>query len=62
MDGRRKLKIVQINREERQKTKNITKKIKHRWDNARRFEKESLGPGGANIQAQKTQTGLLKLR
>ena len=64
-----KLKIVQINREERQKGKNIMKKIKQRWDieflqkrrttqnlvdNVRRFEKESLGPGGgANVQAQK---------
>ena len=64
-----KLKIVQINREERQKGKNFMKRIKRRWDiefplkkrttqnlvdNARRFEKEILRPGGdANIQAQK---------
>ena len=64
-----KLKIVQINREERQKGKNFMKRIKRRWDiefplkkrttqnlvdNARRFEKEILRPGrGANRQAQK---------
>ena len=60
---------MQINREERQKGKNFVKRIKHRWDiefpqkkrtaqklidNARRFERETLGPGGGvNIQAQK---------
>ena len=69
MDERKKLKIMQINREERQKGKNFVKRIKHRWDiefpqkkrtaqklidNARRFEKETLAPGGGvNIQAQK---------
>ena len=69
MDERKKLKIMQIHREEMQKGKNFVKRIKHRWDiefpqkkrtaqklidNARRFEKETLGPGGGvNIQAQK---------
>ena len=64
-----KLKIAQMNREERQKGKNFMKRIKWRWDiefppqkrttqnlvdNARRFEKEILRPGrGANTQAQK---------
>ena len=64
-----KLKIVKINREERQKGKNFMKRIKQRWtielpqqkrtvqnlvDNAIRFEKESLGPGrGSNLQIQK---------
>ena len=55
-----KLKILQINREERQKGKDFMKRIKQRWeiefsqkkrttqnlaDNARRFKKESLEPG-----------------
>ena len=69
MDGRRKIENIQINREERQKGKKFMKKIKQRWDieflqkkrttqnlvdNARRFRKEILKPGGgANIQAQK---------
>ena len=63
-----KLKIVQINREERQKGKDFMKKIKQRWeiefpqkksrqdlvDNKRGFGNKSLGPGGgANMQAQK---------
>ena len=64
-----KLKIVKINREERQKGKNFMKRIKQRWtielpqqkrtvqnlvDNTIRFEKESLGPGGgSNLQIQK---------
>ena len=67
--NKEKLKIVQINKEERQKGKNFMKRIKQRWDiefprkkrtmqnlvdNARRFEKKILRPGGgANIQAQK---------
>ena len=67
--NKEKLKIVKINREERQKCKNVVKRIKRRWDtefpqkkrtaqnfvgNARRFEKESLGLGvGSNTQAQK---------
>ena len=64
-----KLKIVQMNREERQKGKNFMKRIRRRWDikfpqekittqnlvdNARWFENEILRPGGGtNIQAQK---------
>ena len=60
---------MQINREKRQKGKNFMKRIKQRWgieflqkkitmqnlvDNARRFVKKILRPGGdANIQAQK---------
>ena len=67
--NKEKLKIVQINKEERQKGKNFMKRIKQRWDiefprkkrtmqnlvdNARRFEKKIFRPGGgANIQAQK---------
>ena len=67
--NKEKLKIVQINREKRQKGKNVMKKIKQRWDiefpqkkrttqnlvdNARRFEKGILRPGGgANIQSQR---------
>ena len=64
-----KLKLVQINKEERQKGKMFMKRIKQRWDielqqkkktvqnlvdNARQFEKESLRPGeDTNLQAQK---------
>ena len=64
-----KLKIVQINKEERQKGKNFMKRIKQRKDilisqkkrtmkklvhNAWQFQKESLRPGGgASIQTQK---------
>ena len=53
-----KLKIVQINREERQKGKYRKKKKKRTSQNlvgnARRFKKDSLEPEvGANIQAQK---------
>ena len=71
------MKIEQINREERQKGKNFMKRIKRRWDiefplkkrttqnlvdNARRFEKEILRPGGgANLQAQKSTETKIKL-
>ena len=63
-----KLKIVQINRDERQKGKKFIKRTKQGWDiefpqkrttqnlvdNARRFEKEILRPGGgANTQVRK---------
>ena len=63
------LKLVQINRDERQTNTNFMKRIKQWWDiefppkkkeaqnlvdNARRFKKESLGPGrNVSIQAQK---------
>ena len=63
-------KLVQINREERGKGKNCTRRIKQRCyiefsqekrttqnlvDNSRQFEKKSLEPGGyVNMQAQKT--------
>ena len=70
--NKEKLKIVQINREERQKDKNFMKRIKrlpdnkfaqkkrrtqNLADNARRFEKEILRSGGG---AKRTLTGLLK--
>ena len=64
-----KLKIVQMNREEKQKGKKFMKRIRRRWDikfpqekittqnlvdNTRWFENEILRPGGGtNIQAQK---------
>ena len=63
------LKLVQINSDERQTNTNFMKRIKQWWDiefppkkkeaqnlvdNARRFKKESLGPGrNVSIQAQK---------
>ena len=73
--NKEKLKSVKLNREERQ---NLMKKIKQRWhiefpqkkraaqnlvDNARRFEKKSLGPGGdAYLQAQKNMDWINEMK
>ena len=73
-----KLKLVQMNRAERQKGKKFMKRIKQRWgieflqkkrtgqnliDNTIRFKKDSLGRGvGASIQAQKNINWITEMK